>query len=336
MTAKNPMQPLYDKLAALGVKKPLVKQLLPDWWDDDVAASPAGFQSAAMRLARLFSLRFSSLAGEGPAEFALTPRCFKRQNHIDIDRLDLASSLAFLACRLTLRAFERPFTSESLSAADLRERLLERGNPWVDFQGLVDLCWELGIPVVFAPSLPSPKMQGLALKIEGRPAIVLTSGRKYGYLVFDLAHELGHIILGHVSDKSWVIDQKIDAHAKDEDAQSIDIELEANRFALELLTDNPHTQFSSRFRLTGEQLAHQSLVYGRKNKIDPMHIALNYAYSKNMMAVGNIAINNLVSELAINESDQDFCRAVFLRHVDIENLDDDERTLRQLIGASIA
>lgn len=336
MTAqKNPMQPLYDKLTEAGFKKSLISKLLPDWWCDEVASTPSGYQAAALRFAKLFSIRYSSLINEGPAEFSLAGRCFKRQCHIDEKSLDQASALASLSARLTLRAFDRNFDSGRLNAADIRSHLLDRGLPWIDFKALVDYCWELGIPVIFASSLPSPKMQGLALKINGRPAIVLTSGRKHGYLVFDLAHELGHIAYGHVSDDDWIIDKKIDAHARS-DGSHIDIEAEANQFALELLTGNGNTKFKSNTRLNGKQLAQHALEYGRANMIDPMHIVLNYAFIQGVMPIGNNAITELVRLLGIKETDQDTCQAAFLRYVDIESLDDEESALRQLIGAAIA
>lgn len=336
MTAqKNPMQPLYDKLSTAGFKKSLVSKLLPEWWNDEVASTPSGYQGAALRLAKLFSLRYTSLMDAGPAEFSLAGRCFKRQRHIDEKSLDQASALSSLSARLTLRAFDRHFKGQALNAADIRSHLLSRGLPWIDFKALVDYCWELGIPVIFVPSLPPPKMQGLALKIDGRPAIVLTSGKKYGYLVFDLAHELGHIALGHVSDDAWVIDEKIDANAKS-DGKQIDIETKANQFALELLTGNRNAKFTAKTWLTGEQLAHHSMEYGRTNMIDPMHIALNYAFVQKAMPVGNIAVTELVKHLGIKETDQDICQSTFLRYVDIESLDDEESTLRQLIGAAVA
>ena len=52
-------------------------------------------------------------------------------------------------------------------------------------------------------------MQGLALQRADRPTIILTSNRGNGWLVFDLAHELGHIILEHVNNDTWVVDKEI-------------------------------------------------------------------------------------------------------------------------------
>jgi hypothetical protein len=236
--ARNPMQPLYDKLAEVGFKKKLVQQLLPDWWDDKIASTPSGYQSAAMRLAKLFSLRYSSLTDNGAAEFALAGRCFKRQVNIDIGSLDQASALASLAARLTIRSLEGDFVPPPPSGASIRESILHRGLRWVDFKALVDYCWGIGIPVIHCPNLPAPKMQGLAHELEDRPSIVLTSGRKYGYLVFDLAHELGHIALGHVRNTGWVLDEKINTAHVDSAAGQLDIEAEANKFAIELLTGN--------------------------------------------------------------------------------------------------
>ena len=44
MTKKtiSPMQTLYAKLQSLGFQQKKIKQLLPEWWNDDIAKTPAG------------------------------------------------------------------------------------------------------------------------------------------------------------------------------------------------------------------------------------------------------------------------------------------------------
>lgn len=328
---KSSMKPLYEKLAGAGFKKPLVKSLLPGWWDDSIAATESGYQSAAMRLAKLFSLRYSSLIGDGPAEFALSDRCFKKQSNIDLNSLDQASALAFLAARLTVKNYEVPCIPPPPSGASIREAILARGFRWIDFNALVDYCWSIGIPVIHCAGLPSPKMAGVALKSCGRPVIVLTSNRKHGFLAFHLAHELGHIALGHVDQAGWVVDEKIEGtNGTGEDS---DIEIQANKFAIELLTGNADTSFRSSYALSGEELAHRSLVHGNDKKIDPMHIALNYAFKIDRMQVGSVAINNIKQILKVDKTDQEICLSSYLRYIDINDLGDEEKTLLKLLGA---
>ena len=85
-------------------------------------------------------------------------------------------------------------------------------------------------------------MAGVSFEPGGGPIIVLTQIRPYGHLLFDLAHELGHVTLGHTQGGAWVIDAEIDADAEDEEEQA------ANRFALELITGNPDCKIVPRGR----------------------------------------------------------------------------------------
>ena len=70
MTVKSePMQRLYEKLQTLGYGKRYVHSLLPDWWDDAIADTPAGFQQASLMLGRLFSVMYGIVKpGEGVCE----------------------------------------------------------------------------------------------------------------------------------------------------------------------------------------------------------------------------------------------------------------------------
>lgn len=327
MTKLNePMKPLYEKLKTLGFKKSDIKNMLPDWWDDTLASTKAGYQQAAIILAQIFNVKYKSLISEEEPSFEFPSHCFKKQKHIETKNLDPATSIALSISKLILKEFDRDLKELSvLSAKKIRDDILQN-NPWVDFVSLVNYCWDIGIPVVFLQELPSPKMQGIALSLNKRPIIVLTSRKKYGYLVFDLAHELGHIIKKHISDNSLILDDKIDQY------DTLEQEKEANEFALELLTGKENTSFSSSRILTAEELSNSALSYGRVNKIDPMHIILNYAYSQRIMPVGNAAIKYFVEDQKISDTDQAVCQSVFLRNFDMDKLGDREGSLRHLMG----
>ncbi|NNG83214.1 ImmA/IrrE family metallo-endopeptidase [Acinetobacter sp. ANC 5378] len=328
MTTKtiSPMQTLYTKLHHLGFKKSTIKKLLPEWWHDDIAKTPAGLQEASLILSKYLSIRYSSLIGDVDPSFNLPNHKFKHAKNVQEHDLNKAVALSSLSGRLTLEAYDSSLAQlENLSAQSIRETLLNRNCPWIDFNILLDYCWEIGVPVIFLENLPSPKMQGLALKLYDRPVIILTSKHKYGYLVFHLAHELGHIILGHVTNDNWVIDEKISEH-NDED-----IEQAANQFALELLTGNSDAAYRSERNLYPSTLAVSALSVGRDHKVDPLHIVLNYGHTNQCMPIANSACQALVRKLSISESDQEIAKSTFMQYVDVDRLDD-EKALRHLIG----
>lgn len=134
--------------------------------------------------------------------------------------------------------------------ASIRSSILESGAPWVSFINLLDFCWAAGVPVVHISDLPAStkKMDGMAVPIGGRPAIVLTSGRRHAaWLLFLLAHELGHVCCGHLDDGSTFVDEDVDDEPTDPK------EREANGFALALITGGPTTRVGAAGRRPGAE-----------------------------------------------------------------------------------
>ena len=166
-------------------------------------------------------------------------------------------------------------------------------------------------------------MEGLAFEQSGHPVIVLTQNHPYGYALFDLAHELGHITLGHVTAEQAMVDKKIDAEADDE------VEGAANRFAMELLTGDPECKIVPRGRnLNGDELAKAAILYAEKNHIDPLHIVLNYGYSKKHWGAAHAAIKQISKDTSI--TDQDTLRIALLELLALDELNDDDYTLLQI------
>lgn len=120
------------------------------------------------------------------------------------------------------------------SAPELREALLE-GNTVVELGDLVVLCWSIGVPIMCLKVVPlsAKNMHAMAVKVRGRHAILLARDINYpAQAAFDIAHELGHIALGHVSDDSVLADFEDPLQLKDNDPE----EAAATAYALELLT----------------------------------------------------------------------------------------------------
>ena len=116
---------------------------------------------------------------------------------------------------------------------------------------------------------------GFAARVNGRPVIVLCRHAKYSaWLLFILAHELGHLALGHVPEEGTLIDQGLDEDSLDEEEQ------QANAFAIELLTGRANRRGIAAGRWpNAEELAKSAQGIGRKSMIDPGHVVLNYAHS---------------------------------------------------------
>jgi hypothetical protein len=301
--AKEPnlMKGLYARLSKIGLPTPYVKSLLlPDWWDDEVAETPAGFTEAVWSIARHLGLPPAQL--RDPDAVLELPRAqgvrFKLTQGTDAQSVQLARVLAERVARFVLLGVE-PIEHRSLAVQDVRTAILESGEPWVSFQNLLEYCWSTGIPVVHLARLPrkTKKMDGLAIDIDGQPAIVLTSQRTDpSWLLFHLAHELGHIALGHVDGGQTVVDELIE---RDSDEP---LEAAANDYAIELITGHAGSRVLPTARLMkAPRLAAIATELGRQHSVDPGHIALNYAHTMsrgqgNFWPLGNAALKHLPSE----------------------------------------
>lgn len=324
------MKPVYKKLSEIGLKKGVVKTYLPDWWEDSIATTEVGFQESLWLIANTFHIDFKtlnlSISENSNPQYRLPHHQFKHSVNLEQDKLKPAVAIAMLAAKITLTAFEKPLNDlSSLSAENIREKLLADGNQWIDFKVLVQYCWSIGIPVIFIKKIPSPKMDGLALLQNDRPVIVLTKNTNYGILVFHLAHELGHIILGHVKENGMMIDKKI---VKDEED---DLEIQANAFALELLTGKANKKYTTGKGISQNVLAESVLKKAEDDSIDPLHIILNYGHSNNNFGFAMQVLQLLVQKLEIIQTDQEVAQQFFIDNVDIDSINDDE-VIRRIIG----
>ncbi len=292
----NPMADLYRRLSSVGLTKQKVRKfLLPEWWDDQIAVNPAGLAEGLAYIARHTGIELASLKDPSLAiRIRSEGECkFKKSKNTTEDQLQLVRSLATRVAHLADAAMPEPCGPLPTSAAQVRREILGQGHPWVGLSGLVDYCWSLGVPVVHLTSfLKGRQPHGLALKVRGRPVIVLCKqARASAWLLFILAHELGHVVLGHIPDGGSLVDVKVDANATDVDAE----EEAANAFAIELLTGRKDTRVQADRWPNAVQLADLARRLGREHRIDPGHLVLNYAHSmgQDFFAVANAALGKL-------------------------------------------
>lgn len=291
----NPMSDLYRKLATFGLPKNFVRStLLPSWWDDEAGLTPGGFSEALLHVSRSAGLDLASLRDlSKPVQPVAVPVRFKHNKAASSADLGVARTLACQVARMAATAAPelKPYPA---TATEIRELLLEDRN-WVDLEALVDFCWSVGIPVLHVTEFPpkTKRMQGLAVNVDGRPVIVCTNNKRApAWLLFDVAHELGHGVLGHVQPGGALVDDLIDRESIDAD------EVAANRFALELLSGMPGMRTTATNWPKAAALAEEAMLLAVERQTDPGVIILNYAFSMgpDFFPVGNAALSHLTGQ----------------------------------------
>lgn len=130
--------------------------------------------------------------------------------------------------------YDVPIEKLPADPAGIRALLEKEGG--VSLESLTRWAWDRGVVVI--PTPWGQNFSGAAWYVGSRPVVVLSSGQRWlAFWLFDLAHELGHIALGHTVEEGVV---EIDKPGKETDDQRED---EANRFALELLVPESERLF---------------------------------------------------------------------------------------------
>lgn len=295
ITAQNPMENLYRRLRAVGFDKRYVQTVaLPSWWDDSAAVSPSGYQEGLMLLSRHLGLSLQSLQNDAvPLELRRFGPCnFKKSQGVTDDDLAIARAVCTRAAQIAAASIQTDWQGAIPgSGTEIRETILDAGAPWVGLRELVDWCWRSGIPVLHLSSFPraARKMDGMVALVNGRPVIVLCkNARQEAWLLFILAHELGHLVRGHVLQDGVLVDERIASDSLD------DQEAEANVTALQILTGDSDGRFYSTGRWpNADSLAEMARRHGKLHQIDPGHIVLNYSNFKGpaFHALGNASLN---------------------------------------------
>jgi hypothetical protein len=129
-------------------------------------------------------------------------------------------------------------------------------------------------------------MAAMAVSVADRNAILLAKDSMYPpHIAFYLAHELAHIALGHVAKDTAIVDLESELPAIEATDPE---EIEADRFAIELLTGRSDPQVlpvSGAYNAPG--LADAALKSGPALRIEPGTLALCFGYSTQNWAVAN-------------------------------------------------
>lgn len=299
-TTLNPIKKLYNRLRdERGIDRQFIKKtILPDWWDDELALNPAGFAEGVAYIARYTGFLYETLIEEGSEILPVFDDKadhvrYKKPEALTVAEVANAKNLAKNSALLLAPTIKAPYVPQQYDASQIRKALLEKDERWVSFDSLLDWCWQNGIGVLPITNFPTgaKKMNAAIFLLKEKPVIVLCMGYKSpARQLFYLAHEVGHLMLGHVKPGQSLVDQAIQMPTAEMGNEKDEEERDADEFAVELLTGQKDQFFTAKRNLTGFELAKSATQLGKSMQIDPAYIALNYAWNKNFMPVGNAAI----------------------------------------------
>jgi hypothetical protein len=142
--------------------------------------------------------------------------------------------------------------------------------------------------------MASKLMHAMAVGAEGRHAILLAFNTGYpARLAFMLAHEIGHIALGHVGASGAIVDLDETGRPDEQDEQ----EIAANRFALELLTGSGQPNFTTSLpRFNSATLGHAALGAAEQYRIEPGTLALCLGHQHGKWPIATSALKYIYPE----------------------------------------
>jgi hypothetical protein len=285
---------LRRRLRKIGLSDPAVAAAWPTWWSDAAEASPSASAELRFSLARKLGLDPRSLLDDNEAP-RFVWRDEARFKHIateDEQELSAISSFGKALAGALIAATPSGSSTPIPTALQLRELLL-RTRQFIRLSDLLSVAWSVAIPVIHLRIFPCERkrMAAMAVEMGERDAILLAKDSDYpAQIAFYLAHEIGHIALGHLKGGQVLVDMDSTMGAPRNDQE----EVEADRFALELLTGQPNPVVLPGARhYTAWQLARDTLREAPRLHIEPGTLALCFGYSTGDWATALAAMHSI-------------------------------------------
>jgi hypothetical protein len=324
---------LRFRLRGLGLTDGAIAAAWPRWWSSDADKSASARAELRFSIARRLGLDPRSLLEDrGEPRFVWKEEArFKHlRGESDVERSGITSFGRSVASALVNAT---PASSEGVidaSATSVREQILRRGQPYVGLLDLLAVSWAFGIPVIHLRIFPWPqkRMAAMTVRVGERWAILLGKDSNYpAPLAFYLAHELGHIILGHIGADRQIVDLEEQGLSLGSDDSE---EGPADAFALEVLTGDPRPVVlpAEPGTASGRELARVAVESAVELGIEPGMLAQCFGYSTGDWPTATAALNyiyetrgpvwRVVNDLAIRQLNleevpsetQDFLKAV--------------------------
>lgn len=253
---------------------------------------------------------------------------FKHRIDTQESELALAANLGLALAKTTIHAVKAQHQELSSDPLFVREACLRNTcSNVVSFESLLELCWSHGIPVLFLNFLPrgSKRVTGMAVSVNRRPVIILGfSHKQSARQLFVLAHELGHVLLGHIADNSILLDEElVEVQGNLEGSPEVpkdQQELDADNFALCLIrgpVDDPLEAIGN--PKSSAALLANTIPVAKQHNIDPGHLILSYAKRFDEWVLASQALNFLPK----GDDPLELMETYFRNNMDIESMTDE-------------
>jgi hypothetical protein len=330
INAKKLERELRAELAEAGVAWRSLKLVLPDWVET-AFDSNSGVLELKTFLSRNIGLQVGPDGLLKTKELPLA--CFKTNIATSVEQVKAARSVATACARLVVKATKLPYRRLPEDPGIFRASILRStNNTWLDLPVLLAACWSHGVPVLYMPSLPveGRKMEGMVTNVSGRPVIILTKKVPHpDWLLFLLAHEIGHLAKGHLAEGEGqaIVDDTVElANGDDRDQQ----EQEANEFATNLLAPKgKEVTFGGRLP-NAAKLAVDANEYGIANGMAPGYVILNAVHNSSINGKKPFALGQAALKLLAENGQQnaaDICKSALREHIEFDMLRSDSTEL---------
>jgi Zn-dependent peptidase ImmA (M78 family) len=328
---------LYERLRDIGFPKKFIREkALPDWWDEELEASSSAVVEAAAYISRRLNLDVLSLLKPetSPSFKSSCQAKFKTRQGTQSQKLLVAQCMAARIAEMVAYTFKNELKPLPNTAQAVRSEILHL-QKFVNLKGVLNWCSNYGIPVVHFNEFPNShkvhQFHGMVAYFYSHPVVVISLNKSFdAWLLFILAHELGHLIKGHVNTDA-IIDEEVTPESADNE------EIEANEFAVELLLGKPDMTYYTPRRFTGEKLADYARNVSERDKVDPGVVALNCAWSKaklvNSKKEKSIIWATTIKALKLIEGDSNASLTInqHLKYsLDLDRLDEDSQDYLEL------
>ncbi|MEA5619671.1 ImmA/IrrE family metallo-endopeptidase [Cronbergia sp. UHCC 0137] len=296
MTETLTMSYLYAKLSSIGLNQDYVRENgLPSWWNDELNNKHFAVLEGAGYIADNLNLDLKSLlVPEEKIKFNTPPATkFKQHNSQNNDYPYVAQALASRVAELIACGTDVNVTSLPTNVEEIRTEIL-KNYPKVNLISLLEYCWSKGIVIGYFHHFPknTKKFAGLIQLQFSRPVIILSSKPTHSArLAFNLAHELGHLALGHLKEGVLIlVDEQIEFDCNNDE------ENQANQFAAQLLLhDCDNCLENKRFQNTDKfsnYVVNEIIV--KHPRVEADALILNYGWhNKQYFPLAMSALNKL-------------------------------------------
>ncbi len=310
---------IYSLLKSKGIDKKFIREvLLPSWWDENIPSSKAGLYQTISLISKNLGTDLSDLISNKndiqlSSNFGIKFKQNKSYKNLVTDFYP--QSLASRLYNLVEKTYSTEFSLKVRTSDELRELLLKSYSE-INLNNLLEFLWNNGIPVIYVSEYPKDinKLDGMIFRFGNRPVIVISSKRKHdAWLIFILAHELGHLFLNHLNKTGNIIfDSDLEIPDNNEEA-------DANNFAINFLIKDinniPDINSVSTFKLINI-LKPES----QKFKIDAGVLSLMYAFKSNNFPSVSRALNSMYSGANASVKVIEFMK----RNLALENLGEED------------